>query len=146
MGKSITESPLSHRERERVRGSKNLISRARTLRQQATETEQLLWKHLRGRSLQGYKFRRQVVIEPYIVDFVCLEAQLIVEADGGQHIEQLHYDNERTAQLNAMGYRVIRFWNHEILSETQNVLEQIRLALINTPSPQPSPGGRGSQV
>jgi very-short-patch-repair endonuclease len=84
-----------------------------------------------------------VVIEPYIVDFVCLEASLIIEADGGQHSERLAYDVGRTVWLESMGYRVIRFWNHEILGDLQSVLEQIRAALIGVPSPQPSPGGRG---
>jgi len=103
----------------------------------------VLWKHLRGHRLEGYKFRRQVVIEPYIVDFVCLDAKLIIEADGGQHTEQRVYDTKRTIRLEAMGYRVMRFWNHEILCELDNVLEQIRTALFEAPSPQPSPGGRG---
>jgi len=91
----------------------------------------------------GFKFRRQVVIESYIVDFVCLEVRLIIEADGGQHSEQVAYDARRTVQLEGMGYRVMRFWNHEVLGELQSVLEQIRAALIEAPSPQPSPGGRG---
>jgi len=84
------------------------------------------------------------VIEPYIVDFVCLDAKLIIEADGGQHAEQAAYDTRRTAWLETMGYRVMRFWNHEILKELYNVLEPIQSALIEAPSPQPSPGGRGS--
>lgn len=136
--------PLSHRERDRVRESTNLTARARTLRRQASEAESALWKQLRGRRLMGYKFRRQVVIEPYVVDFACLEAKLIIEADGGQHGEQAAYDARRTARLEVMGYRVMRFWNHEILSERQSVLARIRSALIEAPSPPPSPEGRGS--
>ncbi len=143
MDKPVAKRPLSLRERDRVRESKTLKLLARTLRQQATETECLLWKHLRDRRLMGFKFRRQVVIEPYIVDFVCLEAKLIIEADGGQHSEQLIYDVKRTTKLEAMGYRVMRFWNHEILGELRSVLEQIQSALIGIPSPQPSPRGRG---
>ena len=135
MDEPLTTDPLSRRKR----GSKNLTSRARTLRQQATEAESVLWKHLRGRRLNGYKFRRQVVIEPYIVDFVCLEARLIVEADGGQHARQTEYDARRTARLESMGYRLMRFWNHEILAELYSVLGQIESALIEAPSPQPSP-------
>ena len=135
-----TKDPFSLRER----GSKNLETRARQLRQQATKAEKMLWTYLRSRRLEGYKFRRQVVIEPYIVDFVCLEVKLIIEADGGQHSEQQKYDTVRTARLEAMGYRVMRFWNNEILAEHYSVLEQIQSALIETPSPQPSPGGRGS--
>jgi very-short-patch-repair endonuclease len=138
-----TKGPLSRRERDRVRESKNLLVHARTLRRQSSDAERVLWRHLRARRLMGYKFRRQVVMEPYIVDFVCLEAGLIIEADGGQHSNQVTYDTRRTVVLEGMGYRVLRFWNHEVLGELQSVLEQIRTALIEAPSPQPSPGGRG---
>lgn len=79
--------PLSLRERARVRGSESMLTRARKLRRQASDAECALWKQLRGRRLNGYKFRRQAVIEPYIVDFVCIEAKLIIEADGGQHAD-----------------------------------------------------------
>lgn len=130
------------RPRDRVREEQGAVlqTHARKLRQRASDAEQLLWRHLRGRCLAGYKFRRQVVIEPYIVDFLCYEALLIIEADGGQHAEQKRYDARRSAQLEAMGYRVMRFWNHEILTETQAVLEQIHRALLTEPpSPQPSP-------
>ena len=119
-------------------------SLAKKLRQQSTDAERMLWKYLRAHRMAGYKFRRQVVIEPYIVDFVCLEARLIVEADGGQHLEQLDSDLKRTIFLEALGYKVIRFWNHEILGNTQTVLEEIYKCLIETPSPWPSPGGRGN--
>ena len=139
-----TKGSLSRRERDRERESKNLLARARTLRRQSSDAESVLWRHLRARRLLGYKFRRQVVMEPYIVDFVCLEAGLIIEADGGQHSNQVTYDTRRTAVLEGMGYRVMRFWNHEVLGELQSVLEQIQTALIEAPSPQPSPGGRGS--
>jgi very-short-patch-repair endonuclease len=94
----------------------------------------------------GYRFRRQVMIEPCIVDFACLKAGLIIEADGAQHSDQVACDARRTMQLEGMGYRVMRCWNHEVLGELQHVLEQIRAALIEAPSPHPSPsGGRGSQ-
>ena len=102
-----------------------LDSRARALRRASSEAERRLWRYLRAHRFDGYKFRRQVVIAPYIVDFVCLEAMLIIEADGGQHSEQQAYDQRRTALLEGMGYRVLRFWNHEILRETEAVLEQI---------------------
>jgi len=85
-----------------------------------------------------------MVIDPYIADFVCLEAKLIVEADGGQHLEQIECDAKRTEFLESVGYRVIRFWNNEIQGDIDAVLEQIRQHLIVIPSPQPSPGGRGS--
>ncbi|MEJ2423204.1 MAG: endonuclease domain-containing protein [Candidatus Thiodiazotropha sp.] len=143
MTKAETERPLSLRERDRERGAKQLNEYARKLRKTSTEAERCLWWHLRARRLSGYKFRRQVIIAPYIVDFVCLEAKLVIEADGGQHGEQEAYDFKRSARLEGMGYRVLRFWNHEILCETRAVLEQIEQVLVQVPSPCPSPGGRG---
>ena len=144
MDDSQTKRPLSYRERDRVRESNrsNLLARARTLRRENSAAETVLWRQLRARRLMGYKFRRQMVITPYIVDFVCLEAGLIIEADGGQHNQQTAYDARRTALLEDLGYRVVRFWNHEILGELEAVLEQIKAALIEAPSPRPSPGGR----
>lgn len=136
---TIAQNPLSPRERDRERGPKKLLTRARALRQQSSEAEKELWEHLRARRLNGYKFRRQVVIETYIVDFICVEAKLVVEVDGGQHTEQMNYDAVRTARLEQLGYRIIRFWNHEILAELDTVLEQISSALMDSPSPQPSP-------
>ena len=121
-------------------------SLARKLRQQATDAERMLWKYLRAHRMAGYKFRRQVVIEPYIVDFVCLEARLIVEADGGQHLEQVEGDLKRSVFLESLGYKVMRFWNHEILGDIHTVLERIHGSLIEAPSPQPSPGGRGNAL
>ena len=118
-------------------------SLARKLRQQSTDAERALWKYLRAHRMAGYKFRRQVVIEPYIVDFLCLEARLIVEVDGGQHLEQMEQDNKRSLFLESMDYKVMRFWNNEILNDIDAVLEQIHSHLIEAPSPQSSPGGRG---
>ncbi len=103
--------------------------RARALRRASSEAERRLWRHLRAHRFDGYKFRRQVVIAPYIVDFACLEAMLIIEADGGQHSGQQAYDEKRTATLERMGYRVLRFWNHEILGDTEAVLERIASVL-----------------
>ena len=108
---------------------------AKQLCQQSTDAERRLWRYLRAHRMAGYKFRRQVVIEPYIVDFICLEARLIVEADGGQHLEQMEEDLMRTSFLESLDYRVIRFWNHEILRDTETVLEQIHSHLIEAPSP-----------
>ncbi len=128
----------------RHRAPELLRKRARELRRNATDAERLLWWHLRDRRLAGFKFRRQVVIGRYIADFVCPEAKLIVEADGGQHQSQSDKDALRTVELERLGYRVLRFWNHQILQETEAVLEGIRLALV-APSPRPSPpeGERG---
>ena len=99
--------------------------RSRALRQQQTDAETLLWWHLRDRRLAGYKFRRQVPIGSYFVDFACVEKRLIVELDGGQHVEQLAYDGERSLSLESYGYRIVRFWNDQVLNDTANVLEEI---------------------
>ncbi len=104
--------------------------RVRALRKNPTEAERTLWRHLRLRQLDGHKFRRQQPLGSYIVDFVCLEKRLIVELDGGQHAQQAASDVERTAWLEAQGFRVIRFWNHEVLNEIEVVKEAIREALL----------------
>jgi very-short-patch-repair endonuclease len=95
------------------------------LRTNATDAEKRLWSLLRNRQLAGYKFRRQHPIPPYIVDFVCLEQRLVVELDGGQHAEAQTYDASRTAVLEKLGYQVLRFWNNELLGNTQAVLEEV---------------------
>jgi very-short-patch-repair endonuclease len=89
--------------------------------------------------LASWKFSRQKPIGPYIVDFVCREASLIVEIDGGQHADRVARDEARTAYLESLGYRVIRFWNNEVLSNTDAVMETILHELTTDPSPQPSP-------
>lgn len=106
-----------------------LLARARAMRCEPSEAEQVLWQHLRARQLAGFKFRRQVIIGRYIVDFVCLEAGLVIESDGGQHAEQATYDARRSAYLTGRGYRVLRFWNNEILGEMDNVLGRILMEL-----------------
>jgi very-short-patch-repair endonuclease len=118
-------------------------SRARALRKNPTDVERLLWRHLRMWQLDGYKFRRQQPIRNYIVDFVCLEKRLIIELDGGQHVEQLKYDTERDAWLRAQGFSVLRFWNNEVLQNSDGVKQVIFKALQSTPFLNPSPqGGR----
>jgi very-short-patch-repair endonuclease len=105
------------------------IANAQTLRKKSTDAERLLWKHLRMRQLGAYKFRRQQPIGNYIVDFICLEKKLIIELDGGQHTEQVKYDEKRSAWLRGRGYRVLRYWNHDVLKSTDivmaNILEEI---------------------
>ena len=118
---------------------------ARMLRQNQTEAEVRLWRHLRNRELVGHKFRRQYPIGPYIADFVYLERYLIVEADGGQHAEPEAEDVRRTRFLESQGFKVLRFWNNDILSHTESVLTAI-LNVLNTPpvAVTPSPAcGRG---
>lgn len=105
------------------------IDRARALRQNSTEAERRIWEHLRDRRLDGFKFNRQFNVKPYIVDFVCRERMLIVELDGGQHSEQIEYDLHRTCFLEGQGYRVLRFWNNEVFTNVEGVLEVILRAL-----------------
>ncbi len=105
------------------------IGRARDLRRNETEAERQLWQAIRARRLDGAKFRRQVPIGPYILDFVCFERRLIVEVDGGQHMEQVEYDTRRTKTLTGQGYYVLRFWNNEIIDNLPGVLEAIRSAV-----------------
>ena len=104
-------------------------SKARELRRNSTETERVLWRQLRGRELAGYKFDRQVPIEPYIADFVCRSRKLVIELDGGQHKQQRVEDEQRTRWFNSKGYRVLRFWNSEVLTNMAGVLEKIRAEL-----------------
>lgn len=98
--------------------------RARHLRNTMTDAEHALWRALRGRRLEGFKFRRQHVIGPYIADFACIRRRLVIEADGGQHAESKS-DERRTAWLESEGWRVLRFWNNDILSNIEGVQERI---------------------
>lgn len=104
-------------------------TRARDLRHHQTDVEQRLWRLLRDRRLEGFKFRRQQAIGPYFADFACLAKRILVEADGGQHADRAGYDQARTAYLESCGFRVLRFWNHEVLQAPDVVLEEILRAL-----------------
>ena len=121
-------------------------SRSRTLRNQATDAERRLWHFLRLRQLGGHRFRRQVPIGSYIADFACLEAKLVIELDGGQHQERKSHDEFRDRQIEARGFRVLRFWDNQVFRETDAVLEQIVRALeVNCPRPDPPPqAGEGT--
>lgn len=117
---------------------------AKQLRRNLTDAERVLWRHLRAHRFQGQKFRRQQPLGPYILDFVHFGAKLVIEADGGQHSESSS-DAVRDDWLTSEGFRVLRFWNHQILREPEAVLEQILSALqVSSPSPPapPPPGGR----
>ncbi|SDB30536.1 endonuclease domain-containing protein [Bauldia litoralis] len=108
---------------------------ARRLRHEMTDAERRLWSKLRNRSLGGYKFRRQMPIEGFIVDFACVEAKLIVELDGGQHDLAAEADRRRTEAIGTAGYLVLRFWNRDVLTRMDGVLEDIRAALaLRAPS------------
>jgi very-short-patch-repair endonuclease len=115
--------------------AKNL---GRELRRQGTPSERVLWLKLRNKQLAGVKFRRQQPIGEYIVDFVTFDKKIIIEIDGGQHNDNQNaaQDEIRTARLNSQGFRVIRFWNNEVLDNLEGVLFQIQTILdIDTPSP-----------
>lgn len=103
------------------------VEQARTLRRDATEAEKLLWMHLRDRKLAGLKFRRQHRIGRYTADFCCEEEKLVVELDGGQHAEKISDDEQRTQYIEKLGYRVVRYWNNEVLDNIEGVLDDIRL-------------------
>ena len=117
---------------------RTISKHASVLRQHATKAEQALWFDLRGRRLGGHKFRRQWSIQPHIVDFCCLEQGLIVEVDGGQH--SAGRDAARTRALKERGFRVIRFWNNDVLGNLDGVLMAILAALSGAlPSEDPHP-------
>lgn len=122
--------------------TEKVLINAKTLRANQTEAEQRLWHHLRAHRFLALKFKRQKPMGRYIVDFVCVERQLIIEIDGGQHAGQAEYDQHRDAWLRDQGYTVLRFWNHEVMHQLEGVLEQIRSTLTLSPSPSPT-SGRG---
>lgn len=97
----------------------------KALRTNQTDAEQKLWYHLRNRNFLNYKFRRQHIIQGYIVDFVCIQRKLVVELDGSQHLDQQIYDEVRTHKLKEKGFRVLRFWNNDVLLNINGVLETI---------------------
>jgi very-short-patch-repair endonuclease len=101
-------------------------SHAKTLRKNATHAENILWNRLRARQIEGLKFRRQQPIETVIVDFVNLEKRIVIEVDGGQHAIEKNKDRKRDKQLKDMGFKVLRFWNNEVIENTDEVLEYIR--------------------
>ncbi|MBU1425374.1 MAG: endonuclease domain-containing protein [Gammaproteobacteria bacterium] len=115
-----------------------MLDNAKALRSNQTEAELRLWYHLRAHRFMDLKFKRQKPIGSYIVDFVCVERMLIVELDGGQHSEQIEYDQRRDDWLRSQGYTVLRFWNNDVMQQLDGVLEQIRLTVIPEPSP-PAP-------
>ena len=112
----------------------------RLLRSSMTGAERRLWQRLRGKQLYGWKFRRQHPYGDYVLDFVCLDAKLVVEVDGGQHVEHRQDDEARDANLRAAGFQVLRFWNNPVMQELEAVVEAIAAALPATPPPsRPSP-------
>lgn len=114
---------------------------AKLLRQNQTDAERILWNHLRAYRLDGFKFRRQQPIGPFIVDFVCFERKLIIEVDGGHHSlpNEAEYDNTRTEWLESQGFHVLRFWNNQVLKEIEPVQQAILNALEGSRSPTMKP-------
>lgn len=113
----------------------NKLGFARYLRQRQTETEKLLWFNLRNKKLKGIKFKRQVVIGPYIVDFVSFEKMLIIELDGGQHNSPnvIVKDQKRTEYLKGLGFKVVRYWDNEVFNHLEGVLEDILAKTSTSP-------------
>jgi very-short-patch-repair endonuclease len=126
--------------------STKLRVHSRSLRRTLTDAERVIWYAVRAHRLNGASFRRQTPIGPFIVDFVCHDARLIIEIDGAQHFEAEHErrDARRDAFLTARGYRVLRFNNHDVMTNRQGVVEAISTALVASPSPpSPARGGGG---
>ncbi len=119
--------------------NKNILNNKlqRTLRNNMTDAERRLWGVLRGKQFDGYKFRRQHPFDRYVLDFVCLERKIVVEVDGGQHAGENLHDTERTCFLEKAGFRVLRFWNHEVMTRMEGVQELIWRALHEDTNPSP---------
>lgn len=120
---------------------------ASRLRRDMTDVERVVWGALRNRQLEGFKFRRQATVGPFVVDFLCVEAALVIELDGGQHSEEA--DRGRTEFLEGRGLRVMRFWNSDVVDNFDGVIEAIRMALLQKrekktlTQPSPAKSGRG---
>lgn len=145
---------VMHNGDARPRKMDKRVPRARSLRRAMTDAERKLWWRLRELKVGGSHFRRQATIGPYYADFACHERRLVIEVDGGGHAEEARViaDRARTDFLVSRGYRVMRFWNHDVLKDTEAVMEAVNEALQISPTPDPSPprasarGGRGTQA
>ena len=125
------------------KGYKRPTARSRELRLNATDAERRLWQQISARKLAGVRFNRQFPIGPFICDFVSRTAKLVIEVDGGQHAVDVAKDQARTAYLEARGYRVIRFWNNDVLERIEGVVNEIETILETCPPPAPPINGRG---
>ena len=124
-----------------------VVANAGRLRRNQTDAERALWFHLRDRRLEGLKFRRQMPVSNYVADFCCEETRLIIEVDGGQHADNRENDEKRTEELEAMGYLVLRFWNNDVLTNPDGVVETIldTLGKRTSSSPHPNPLPKGER-
>ena len=131
---NVAQKKRQPRRRRQPRGAQGRFVRTRAgeLRRAQTDAEGLLWQYVRRRALAGYRFRRQYPIGPYIADFVCMSERLIVELDGTQHGETIAKDKARDAYLQRQGFRVLRFWNHDVFKDCSAVAEGIYAALTST--------------
>ena len=118
-----------------------LTAITKNLRKRPTEAEKLLWRRLRVKQMEGLKFRRQQPIDNYVVDFVCFDKRLVIEVDGGQHAVEKQKDVRRDNYLRKHGFKVLRFWNNEVLQNIEGVLGEIRKNCLNSPHPNPLPQG-----
>jgi very-short-patch-repair endonuclease len=128
---------------------RGLTGVAKRLRREMTQAERVVWRELRARRFTGFKFRRQEPIGSFVVDFMCCQARLIIELDGGQHAERNAADAERTHWLESRGFRVLRFWNNDVLTNTDGVMLRIAEAICPCPphpGPLPPRGGRDASV
>ena len=116
---------------------------AKILRRRPTEAEKFMWRYLKSRQLEGLKFRRQEPIGNYVVDFVCYEKKIIVEIDGGQHCAER--DGNRNRWLESQDFKILRFWNTEVLKNAQGVWEVIRKNCLSCDSPSPAPPVKGGE-
>jgi very-short-patch-repair endonuclease len=119
--------------------------KARLLRRNTTDAERKLWSALRRRQLEGFRFRRQHPIGPFTFDLVCLSAKLVIEVDGSQHAEREERDAERKRWLESRGYRVLRFWNNEVLGNSSGVVVVILDTLERREHPPPRPPPQGGR-
>jgi very-short-patch-repair endonuclease len=120
--------------------------RSRQLRNNSTDAERRLWSHIKNRQLAGIRFNRQVPIGPFICDFVARSIKLVIELDGGQHALARDADQRRTTYLERSGYSVLRFWNNDVLENSEGVVGVIERALANSPSPSPSRQAGGGKT
>ncbi|MCW0198692.1 endonuclease domain-containing protein [Sphingopyxis sp.] len=125
------------------KGYKRPTARSRELRLNATNAERRLWQQISARKIAGIRFNRQFPIGPFICDFVSRTARLVIEVDGGQHAVDVAKDQARTAYLEARGYRVIRFWNNDVMERIEGVVNEIERILETCPPPAPPINGRG---